>query len=113
MCSEELSSGVAPVGLIISRWASSVFIRMTFDRFANRPTPSLSASAPDVLDSGIPLLLPPDDASPRSSLFPVPVEVPLGNLDCEAILHPYFSMSSRKYFKYQPLFIGVLWKNCG
>jgi hypothetical protein len=45
--------------------------------------------------------------------LPVPVKMPISNLDCEAILHPKKSMSSIKYFKFRPYFIGVLWKSCG
>jgi len=43
----------------------------------------------------------------------MPVKMPVSDLDCEAILHPIFAMSSRKYFKYDPYFTGILWKSCG
>ena len=45
--------------------------------------------------------------------LPVPVKMPVSNLDCDAILHPGKIMSSIKYFKFRPYFIGVLWKSCG
>lgn len=51
---------------------------------------SLSASAPDVLNSGFPLLLSAGYMSPRKPHLPVPVKVPVSNLDCEAIIHPHF-----------------------
>jgi len=47
---------------------------MTSGPHACRPAPSLSASASNVLDSGFPLLLSPDGASPRPSLFSSPVK---------------------------------------
>jgi hypothetical protein len=48
---------------------------MTSGPHACRPAPSLSASASNVLDSGFPLLLSPDGASPRPSLFSSPVKI--------------------------------------
>jgi len=47
---------------------------MTSGPHACRPAPSLSASVSNVLDSGFPLLLSPDGASPRPSLFSSPVK---------------------------------------
>lgn len=52
-------------------------------------------------------------ASPRMIHLPVPVKMPVSNLDCDAILHPKKTMSSIKYFKFGPYFIDVLWKSCG
>jgi len=52
-------------------------------------------------------------ASPHMFHLPVPVKMPVSNLDCDAILHPEKTMSSIKYFKFRPYFIGVLWKSCG
>lgn len=49
--------------------------------------------------------------SPPPFHLPVPVKLPVSNLDCETSLHPFFSKSSRKYFNYCPLFTGILWKN--
>ena len=74
---------------------------------------SLSASASDVPDSGFPLLLSANGVSPPPFHLPMPVKIPVSNSDCEAILHPLFSMSSRKYFNYCPYFTGLLWKSCG
>ena len=77
--------------------ALSVFIRTT--RFPLRfRLASLSASTPSVLDSGIPLLLSSNGVSPPPFHLLVPVKLPVSNLDCETILHPKKSMSSRKYF---------------
>ena len=49
-----------------------------------------AASALGVIDSGIPLLLSSDGVSPPPSHFPVPVKMPVSNLDCETSLHPLF-----------------------
>jgi hypothetical protein len=76
-------------------------------------SPSLSASTPGVQDSGFPLLLSANGVSPPPFHLPVPVKMPVSNLDCEAILHPKKWKSSRKYFNYCPYFIEVLWKSCG
>jgi hypothetical protein len=51
-------------------------------------SPSLSASTPGVQDSGFPLLLSANGVSPPPFHLPVPVKMPVSNLDCEAILHP-------------------------
>ena len=64
-------------------------------------------------DSGFPLLLSSNDASPHPFHLPVPVKMPISNFDCEWIVTWNFSMSSRKYFKFRPYFIRVLWKTCG
>jgi len=61
---------------------------------------SLSASAPSVLGSGFPLLLPASGVSRLPLHLSVPVKTPVSDLDCEAILHPQKPMSSRKYFNY-------------
>jgi len=52
-------------------------------------------------------------ASPRMFHLPVPVKMPVSNLDYVWSLHHKFSMSSRKYFRFRPYFIGLLWKSCG
>ena len=104
--------GVAPGELIISRGRCPFLSEQL--RSALRPTlASLSASTPSVLDSGIPLLLSSNGVSPPPPHLSVPVKMPVSNLDCEAILHPLFSMSSRKYFNYRPYSTGTLWISCG
>jgi hypothetical protein len=75
--------------------------------------PSLSASASGVMDSGFPLLLSSDGVSPPPSHLPVPVKLPVSNLDYDHILHPKNAVSSRKYFNYCPYFTGALWISCG
>jgi len=65
---------------------------------------SLSASTPSVSDSGIPLLPSSNGVSPPPFHLLVPVKMPVSNLDCEVILHPKKSMSSRKCFNYCPYF---------
>ena len=105
-------SDIAPVWLITSSGRHPFLSeqpRLAF-RFA---LASLSASTPSVLDSGIPLLLSSNGASPPPSHLSMPVKMPVSNLDCEAILHPLFSMSSRKYFNYYPYFTGLRWISCG
>jgi hypothetical protein len=105
-------SGVAPDELIKSRGRCSFLSKQP--RLALRLTlASLSASAPDVPGSGFPLLLPSNGVSPPPPHLPVPVKMPVSNLDCETSLHPLFSMSSRKYFNYCPYSIRGLWKTCG
>ncbi len=75
--------------------------------------PSLSASVPGVQDSGFPLLLSPNGVSPPPFHLPVPVKMPVSDLDYDYILHPENSKSSRIYFNYCPYFTGTLWKICG
>ena len=74
---------------------------------------SLSASASDVPGSGFPLLLPSNGVSPPPFHLPVPVKMPVSDLDYDAIIYPKKRMSSRKYFNYCPYFIGLLWIFCG
>ena len=57
--------------------------------------------------------LPSNAASPHRLPLPVPVKMPVSNFDYEWSLHPKFPMSSTIYFNFRPVFIGVLWKNCG
>ncbi|MBK7934847.1 MAG: hypothetical protein IPK01_15530 [Acidobacteria bacterium] len=102
----------APFGMIISL-GRRPFLSGQLGRPFVRPQPSLSASAPGVMDSGFPLLLSSNGVSPPPFHLPVPVKLPVSNLDCETSLHPFFLMSSRKYFNYCPLFTGILWKICG
>lgn len=94
------------------RRASLVFIRATRDLPLGRSQASLSASAPSVLDSGFPLLLPASGVSPPPLHLSVPVQVPLSNLDCDAILHREKSKSSRKHFNSHPVNTGILWICC-
>lgn len=79
-----------------------------------RPTfASLSASAPSVLGSGFPLLLPASSVSPHPLHLSVPVKIPVSNLDCDAILHPKNRKSSRKHFNFRPYSTDLLCKSCG
>ena len=106
------SSGVAPVWLIISSGRCPFLSEQL--RLALQPTlASLSASTPGVLDSGIPLLLSSNGVSPPPLRFPMPVKMPVSNLDCETSLHPKKQKSSRKYFNYCPYSMGILWIFCG
>lgn len=66
--------------------ALSVFIRITRSAF-RLISASLSASVPGVQDSGFPLLLSSNGVSPPPFHLPVPVKMPVSNLDCDAILH--------------------------
>jgi hypothetical protein len=52
-------------------------------------------------------------ASPQPPHLSVPVEKPVSDLDCVAILRAKFSMSSRIYFNFRPYFIGVPCIYCG
>jgi hypothetical protein len=52
-------------------------------------------------------------ASPHRLPLPVPVKMPVSNFDYGWSLHPIFSMSRTIYFNFRPVFIGLLWKNCG
>jgi len=90
-----------------------VFIRATQVTPSVATLASLSASASGVLDSGFPLLLSVNCVSPPPFHLLMPVKMPVSNLDCDAILHPLFSMSSRKHFNYRPYFMGTLWIYCG
>ena len=80
--------------------ASSVFIRMTRTSVSADPQLSLSASAPGVQDSGFPLLLSANGVSPPPFHLPVSVKIPVSDLDCDVIIYPKFSKSSRIYFNY-------------
>ena len=117
----------APVRMIISV-RRRPFLSGQLGRPFVRPQPSLSASAPGVMDSGFPLLLSSNGVSPPPFHLPVSVKLPVSNLDCEAILHPLNSKSSRKYFNYSPYFmrssrygveifvekfVEMLWTFCG
>ena len=101
-------SGFAPIGLIISRGRCFVFIRAT--RSALRLiSASLSASAPDVPDSGFPLLLSSNDASPHPFHLPVPVKMPVSNLDCEMYSTDIISLVNRK----NAFHAHFYWVSCG
>jgi len=80
-------SGVAPLS-----WSFLAGFNRFYPVDPNRPEGwswlSLSASAPGVLDSGFPLLLSANGVSPPPFHFPMPVKMPVSNLDCEASLHP-------------------------
>jgi len=106
------SSDIAPVWLIISK-GRCPFLSEQLRPALRLTLASLSASASDVPDSGFPLLLSANGVSPPPFHLPMPVKMPVSNLDCEAILHPLFSMSSRKYINYCPYFTGLLWIFCG
>jgi hypothetical protein len=74
-----------------------VFIRVT------RSSLSVDPAKPFGFDcwrlvSGFPLLLTSNSVSPRLFHLQPPVKKPVSVLDCEAILHPKKTKSSRKYF---------------
>ncbi len=87
--------------------ASPVFIQMTQTRPFGQILASLSASVSS--DHGQRLSAP-SVPGPRvttdPSLFSKPVKATVINLDCDAILHQPFSVSSRKYFNFRPYLLG-------
>jgi hypothetical protein len=104
--------------------ALSVFIRITrsFRRnlqqaFRLRIRAMIATTFPPFAASG--------KASPLFPLFSIAVKMPVSNFDCEAILHPIFLMSRRKYFKYLGhnlteavenfglSVVDILWKSAG
>ena len=93
--------------------ASPVFIRATQTCLTACRSQAFRLRFRASNDSGFPLLLSSNGVSPPPFHLPVPVKLPVSNLDCETSLHPFFLMSSRKYFNYCPLFTGILWKICG
>jgi hypothetical protein len=73
--------------------------------------PSLSASIQGVIVTFFRLLLLSNGASPLRSPLPVPVKKPVSIFDCIWSLHPFFFMSSRKYFKFCLYFTGFFYKS--
>ena len=106
------SSGVAPVKMINPAGVIRFYPDNSCLAFRRNPSKPFGFGS-GVSDSGFPLLLSTDGASPLSSPLPGPVKMPVSNLDFEAILHPLILMSSIKYFNYGPLFTDSLWKFCG
>ncbi len=111
-----------PASCNVSDWAPfrtiisirrCLFLSKQLVRSEDHTQPSLSASTPGVMDSGFPLLLSSNGVSPRPFHLPVPVRLPVSNPDCENRIHPFFSMSRRKYFNYCPIDKVFLWKSCG
>lgn len=93
--------------------ASPVFIRATQTCLTACRSQAFRLRFRASNDSGFPLLLSANGVSPPPFHLPVPVKVPVSNLDCDYSLHPIFLMSSRKYFNYCPINTAFLWKSCG
>jgi hypothetical protein len=75
--------------------------------------PSLSASIQGVIAANFRLSLLSDNASPPSSASPCIGQTPISNLTVKWILHQFFFLSRRKYFKFCRCFTSRFRAGCG
>jgi hypothetical protein len=112
-CVPKHSSDFCSFSVVPCQKVFFVFIRKTPKDFSIFPEQSLSASIQGVNSNFFPSFVTLKQCVTALPASPCIGQKPVSIFDCIWILHLFFLLSSRKYFRFCPYFIGISHIICG